>query len=109
MFRETVAAINRTLIAGLERYFGFFSALGANYGKHFAMFSAVTIAAAFIATVATANGFVLETFFHVKFLLARAEDKILAAVFALECLVFKSHSKNLLISKKSYLSRSIMT
>ena len=91
MFGEAVAAVNRTLISRLERNFGFLAAVGADDGEHLAVLAAITVAAALVAAVAAARGLVLEAFFGVKFLFARAEDEFFTAVLAYECLVFESH------------------
>ena len=91
MFAEAVAAIDRTIVLGLERNLGFLAAIGAGHGEHLPTFVAVAIASAFVATIPAPYRLILEAAFTVKFLFARAEDEFFPAVLANECFVFKSH------------------
>ena len=87
MFAEAFAAINRTFVFRLERYFGFFAAFRANYRKHLTRFAAFASAFTFVAAIAATCRLILEAFFGIKFLFARAEDEFFSAVLAHECFV----------------------
>ena len=94
MLAEAVAAINRAIILRLERDLRLLSAVRADHREHLALFAVVTGAATLVAAIAAASRLILAAFLCIKPLLACAENKILAAVLALQRLVFKSHEKN---------------
>lgn len=83
---KAVTAIDRTIVARLERYLGGHSALGAYGFVHFALARpgvAIPTAPASIPAVATAGRFVFKAFFSVEFLLSGRENEVSSAVFAL--------------------------
>ena len=91
MFVEAFAAINGAFVSWLERYFSFLAAFRAGDLEHLARFAAFAGAFTFVTTIAAARRLILEAFFGIKFLFARAEDEFFSAVLAHECFVFKSH------------------
>ena len=84
-FRKTVAAINRSVVNGLERKLCFFSAVCTGCGVHFSLRFAC-IPSCITASFASLR-LVLEAFFRIEFLLARGEYEFVAAVFANQCFV----------------------
>ena len=92
MLAEAVAAVHRTIILRQERHFRFFAAIGADHFVHLTSLAALVAATTLVATVAATRRHILETFLRVEFLLAGAENKFFAAVFANQCLVLKSHN-----------------
>ena len=91
MFAETIAAINRAIVFGLERNFCFLAALRADNFEHLALLAAVARTFALVATVTATHRLVFKAAFMIKFLFARAEDEFFSAVLAHEGFVFKSH------------------
>ena len=101
MLAEAVAAVDRSIVFRKERNLRLLAAIGADHLVHLTSFAALMIATTLVATVAAARRLVLEALLRIEFLLACAENKFLAAVFANECFVLKSHnSKNSLTLKK---------
>ena len=84
---KTVAAIYRTLTAGLERNLAGCSALCAYSIIHLAGFAALAIVLASIAACLATLGLIGETLLSVKFLLSGSESEFLSAFLADECLV----------------------
>jgi hypothetical protein len=80
LVRETFAAIDRSFVAGLERQFSLAAAFRASCDERLTISHRAFLRVA--AGLATLR-FVYETFFVVKFLLARCEHEIRATVFAL--------------------------
>ena len=84
-FCVAVAAINGSVIAGLERNFCFLAATSASGGEEFSGGLACILLSG---TAGFASqGFVLETFFCVEFLFACGEYEFVAAILAYQCLV----------------------
>ena len=92
MLAEAIAAINRAIIFRLERNLCLAAAVSADHREHLALFalSAVTVAATLVAAITATGRLVLEALLRVKFLLACAEDELLATVLARQRFVFKS-------------------
>jgi hypothetical protein len=95
-FAKTIAAVNRPVTAGFERYLGGLTALGAGYGEHLARSSVA-------ATIAVTRSFPRLTAFRAALWLVRitlgleelllfgSEGKRGAAIGTLKGLVFKTH------------------
>ena len=91
LFPETITAINCTVVARLKGNLALTSAGRANGIEHLAVICVAStgIALASITTGLAALGFVIETFFRKEFLILGGEGKVLAAILARDCLVFK--------------------
>ena len=87
MVLEAVAAIDGTVVSGLERDLGGRPALRADRVKHLAFAAARGLAAG--AAVFAADRLVLEPFLRVKLLLAGRKDEILTAILAYQCFVLE--------------------
>ena len=86
---EAVAAVHRTISAGLERNLGFASAAVADYGVHLPGSAAVAVLGlAGVAAGFAPAGLILEALFGVEFLFAGRENKFVSAVTAGQSLVF---------------------
>jgi hypothetical protein len=84
-FCVAVAAINRSVVAGLEGNLCFFATTSASSGEKFSCGLACVLLSG---TAGFASlGFVLETFFCVKFLFTCGEYEFVAAILAYQCLV----------------------
>ena len=83
---ETIAAVDRTVFAGLEGNLGFLAAGSADGGEHFTLGLGGVLAG--VTASFASLGLVLETLFSIEFLLTGGEHKFLAAFFAHESLVF---------------------
>ena len=83
---EALAAINGTIIGGLEGNLCFFAAVCANSSKVFSCLlgSVLLSVSAGLASL----GLVLETFLGIEFLLTCGEHKLLTTILAYQCLVF---------------------
>ena len=108
MLAEAVAAIYRTVILRLERTLRLLSAVRADHREHLALLAVVTGAATLVAAITATGRLVLEALLRVKFLLACAEDELLATVLARQRFVFKSHEKNPLTFRLANLSSRIL-
>ena len=83
-----VAAIDRSILTRLERYFGFNPALGANYREHFSRCSvstavstiAITLCFSCPSAVGAPFRLILETTGGVELLLAGGKGEILTAI-----------------------------
>jgi len=84
---EAFAAVNRTVLTGLERHFGFFAAVGADGIVHLTVGFAGVLAC--VAAVLAALGLVDEAFLRIELLLAGSEDEIIAAILANQGFVFE--------------------
>ena len=84
---EAVAAVDGTVVSGLERDLGGRPALRADRVKHLTVVAACGFAAC--AAVLAANGFVLESLLRVKLLLAGRKDEFLTAILAYQCFVLE--------------------
>ncbi len=84
---EALAAIDRTVVAGLKGDFAFLAAFGAHSVEHLAAASFTAGSLAGGAAGLAALGFVLETLFSVECLFVGGEDKFSATVFADESFV----------------------
>jgi hypothetical protein len=92
--RKALAAIDRTVIAGLEGDLAGLSALGADSVIHLTLattFAAVVLPG--VAALLAALRLVLETTLSVEFLFTGGKDELFAAVFAHECFVFVHNSE----------------
>ena len=87
MLLEAGAAVDGTVIAGLERDLGGCAAICADCVKHLTLTVAggLAVVSAFLA----ANGLILEALLRVELLLACGENEFLAAILAYQCLVFE--------------------
>ena len=87
MLLKALAAVNGSVIAGLERNLRGFSTFRANCIKHF------TLAATLILAGSTAGfaayGFVLESFFRVELLFTGGKDELRTAILAHQHFVFE--------------------
>ena len=94
-FAIAIAAVNRPITAGLERYFSFLATLGTDYGKHLAgspiTAAPETLAFPCLTARRTAFGLVGVSSGLKKLLLFRAVDKGLATIGTLDRLVLKTH------------------
>lgn len=86
---EAFAAIYWLVCPGCEGNLGGFSALGAYGVKHLTRSSAFAAVPAASPAFPAAGGFVLETLFSIKFLFARCEGELSAAILADQHFVFK--------------------
>ena len=86
---EAFAAIYWLVCPGCEGNLGEFSALGAYGVKHLTRSSAFAAVPAASPAFPAAGGFVLETLFSIKFLFARCEGELSAAILADQHFVFK--------------------
>ena len=84
---EAVAAVDGTVISGLERDLGGRPALRADRIEHLAVVAACGLAAG--AAVFAADRLVLEPFLRVKLLLAGRKDEFLTAILAYQCFVLE--------------------
>ena len=85
---ETVAAINRTILTGLEGNFAGLSALSAHGVVHLAFATTAALAAlAGHAAGFAALGLILKAALRVKLLLTGGENEFLSAILADQCLV----------------------
>ena len=89
MCAEAFAAIYGLVCSGHEGNLGGFSALGAYGIKHLTRSSAFAAVPAASPAFPAAGGFVLETLFSIKFLFARCEGELSAAILADQHFVFK--------------------
>jgi hypothetical protein len=85
---ETLAAIDRTIIPGLERNLAGSAAVCADCIVHLTLTTAVAgVLLACVTACLAALGFVLETAFRIKFLFTGSENEFLTAVSANESFV----------------------
>jgi len=90
----TIAAINGSVVSGLEWNLTVLSARRANDVEHLARASFVTsVVFCNAAAFRTALGFVLKTFLLIEFLLVCREHKFMSAVFTDQCVVLKIQFK----------------
>ena len=84
-FSVAVAAINGSVIAGLEGNLSFFATTSASCREEFScgLSSVLLSGTASLASL----GFVLETFFSIEFLFTCCEYEFSSAIFAYQCLV----------------------
>ena len=87
LFGEAIAAINRTVISGLERNFCFASAGSADGREHFLLAGSAIFSG--VAAGLASLGFVCEAFFVVEVLFACSKNEFRAAVFANKGFVLK--------------------
>ena len=87
MVLEAVAAVDGTVVSGLERDLGGCPALRADSIEHFAVVAARGFAAS--TAVLAADRLVLEPFLRVKLLLAGCKDEFLTAILAYQCFVLE--------------------
>lgn len=87
MLLEALAAINGSVIAGLERNLCGLSTFRTNRIKHLTL-AATLILAGSTASLA-ANGFILESFFRIELLLSCGKDELRATIFAHQHFVFE--------------------
>ena len=106
---ETVAAVNRTVGAGLEGNLALLAALGANGVKHLTLAALAGSVLSCHTAISAALGLVGETFFSVKLLLSGSESEFLSAILADQGLVFVHLVPliNLLLPKRFYLTGSM--
>jgi hypothetical protein len=84
---EAVAAVDGTVVSGLERDLGGRPALCADRIEHLAVVAACGLAAG--AAIFAADRLVLEPFLRVKLLLAGRKDEFLTAILAYQCFVLE--------------------
>ena len=97
---EAIAAVDRAVILRLERNFRLLAASGACHLEHRALtVVAIMAAASLSAAVAAANRIIFKPFLLVELLLTCGEHEVLAALFAYEGFVFKSHSSTISLEK----------
>ena len=82
---KALAAVDRTVLAGLKGNSGFLTAVCANSGMHLTV-SFGCVLAGITASFATL-GLIHETLGSIEFLFASSENKLRAAVFADKCLI----------------------
>jgi hypothetical protein len=87
LLRKAFAAVNRTVLTGLERNLGFATASSTSSGEPLS-FAAGGVFASIPAGFATL-GFIYETFFSVEFLFSGGEYEFISAFFAGESFVFE--------------------
>ena len=87
MVLEAVAAIDGTVVSGLERDLGGCPALRADRIEHFAIVATRGFTAG--TAVFAADRLVLEPFLRVKLLLAGRKDEFLTAILAYQCFVLE--------------------
>ena len=87
MVLEAVAAIDGTVVSGLERDFGGCPTLRTDGVEHLAFAAARGLAAG--AAVLAADRLILEPFLRVKLLLAGRKDEFLTAILAYQCFVLE--------------------
>lgn len=85
LIRKTIAAINRTIIPGLERNFAGTSTGSASGIKHFPLWPPAVFTG--ISARFASLWFIGKSFFLKKILFACCEYKLLAAVFTCDCFV----------------------
>ena len=102
MRRETIAAIDRLVAAGLEGNLGLLATIRANRAEHLARSTAAILRAERSAALRATTGLVLEALLRIERLFRRREDEFLAAIAADEGFVL-IHGDILL--KKIYLHR----
>ena len=94
-FAIAIAAVDRSVTAGLERYFGVFATLGTDYGKHLAGSPVAAIPEALrlprLATRWTALGLIGVSSGLKKLLLFCAVDEGFPTIGTLNRLVLKTH------------------
>jgi hypothetical protein len=92
---EAVAAVDRTIPPGLERYLGFYSAIGADNLVQLAPLPAEAGAGAFtftlagIAALPTTRRLILKSFLFIKSLFASSKYELLAAIPTFQCFIDK--------------------
>lgn len=79
-FGEALAAINRTILTGLERNFRFSAAGGTGCGVH--LFLGLQLVFAGITALFAALGLVDEATLRIEFLLTGGEDELFSTLFA---------------------------
>ena len=84
---EALAAVYRTILAGLERNLAGVAALGANCVEHLTGITLATVSLKLSAALAASLGLMLKALLCVKLLRAGGEYEFLIAVFADQCLV----------------------
>ena len=87
MLLEAFAAVNGSVVAGLERNLCGFSTFRANCIKHLTL--AATLSLAGSTASFAADGFILESFFRVELLLSCGKDELRATIFAHQHFVFE--------------------
>jgi hypothetical protein len=86
LFAKAFAAIDRAVVAGLERNLAGFSALGADGFKHFSLSSTRVGFTGVTAGLATLR-FIGESFFGIELLFVGRKDEFCSAFLACECFV----------------------
>ena len=84
---EAVAAVDGTVVSGLERDLGWRPALRADRIEHLAIAAARGLSAG--SAVFAADRLILEPFLRVKLLLAGRKDEFLTAILAYQCFVLE--------------------
>ena len=87
MLLEALAAVNGSVIAGLERNLCGLSTFRTNRIKHLTLAATLTLAS--ITASLAANGFILESFFRIELLLSCGKDELRATIFAHQHFVFE--------------------
>jgi len=83
--RKALAAIYSLAFGGVERNLALFATFSANCIEHFSctLDAVLSCGTAFLASL----GFVIEALLCIEFLLTCGEHKLIAAIFAFQCLV----------------------
>ena len=85
---KALAAIYRTIVAGLERYLAIVTAACANCIIHLTLGSCfASLCLALVAASLATLGLVFKTLLGIKFLLSGCENEFLSAIFADQCFV----------------------
>lgn len=94
MVAEAVPAVYGTIILRLEGDLSLLAAISANNGEELALGPAVTLTAALITAVTAANRLVFKALLLVKCLFTGGENKVVATIFAFQCLILEFHVTN---------------
>lgn len=91
LFTEAIAAVDGTVVTGLERNLAGLAALAANRVEHLPVTAAATgrISLASVAASLAALGLVAEALLGEELLLLNCESELLTAVLAYDCFVLK--------------------
>jgi len=89
---EALAAVDGTIVAGLERDLRGCAALCANRVEHLALLTAATLGLTVGTACLAADGLVFEAFLRVEFLFTGGENEFCTAVLANQSLVFEHDS-----------------
>ena len=82
-FSVALAAVHRSVVAGLERNQRLFAALETSGGEEFSL-GLVSVFALITASLASLR-LILEAFFCIEFLFTGSENELVSAVLALQC------------------------